>query len=1234
MLLSTARSINGGDTNPLGGIRVAALGNTAIVDGTDPGRVVVTEGGLRSAEPFDLKFRVIPPTYEVESARIEYRAEGQTVGPTIPVTLPGGSGRLPLQAGFTFPKHPGTGAIARPRLVINPDTPAQLLSGPRNWNTSDFQVTLAGDERNDLAAGEWPPLVAAGETAQLAPWGDAIAGNSELARRKEVATAENPAQPFTLAWTQEGGEAINPQTLREEDGVFEATLKGTPVVGLAHRITARAGSVVLGSAELPMLPGPAEQLALSYPGGVPPSMPIPAEGMVPADGRSELVLTVEARDGEGNLVQDETPVSCTVEGTEEAYGEIVEGTEDPETLAGRATCRYRAGTIHKIDTVKVEVDGVEAEIPIFAVPLVPTLTLDRATVQVGEEFEATLSVEAGLMRPADGTPVAWMVKGAVGSADRVLTGGQARARLRFSEEGAKAVWAVVGTSHAAAEIEVTAAPSELEIEQGTKVLAGDKTSDGTALLRGFDGSPIERGYHAVSRMTIRGGVPGETVRLELGTFDAPNREPEARYLMESLSDGVVPDYYGRHPAQASEGVTLETDADTGVPSYRFSGADAVRIPANGPLAQAVGLEVALLVNPEGEGGGGLVRREGSFNLDLIPAPGGHRVRLVAQLGGEGHVLESQAVIPSGAWSEVRAGFLGGKVSLKVGEETRDVSLVSVDAGSGDLVVGEGFAGRLDDLRLFHSSGSSPPLLLIDTAEGGQETAEAVFDETGTAFFDVRSTGAMAGGPPVFDPDGDTNLQAALRSYFVGWRTHYLGRVRPGAAPFILYLHDLVAASSYLLEGLFVGSSADSDVPATLADVLWSTAPTGVTNAITMGRDVIFALERVREGATTKMDVLTLTLFAVSVIAAAVTAKKLRAAGRAATASQVLERMKRRGKALANMARWTARAATNGDQARRLEKTLELLTEHGDEVADATLDVIEHTEVSWRHMVHLERTLKNAGSAAPEVIRALKNVLVQNADKGPEILRTTLAVTRTADRVSLKVVSAATKVAKAIRAAKDVKEAPNGPNLSIPGMARLRNWLKNFPAPGYPALPREILERLDDITDESTEGIRFIATQLGVARKPHVFVADATEAVIRYAKQVGRKVKAFERKVQVPGSSTYSRQYDLSYPVGNDRFLDIDVKNWIGGFIPRRSEAWKLQKDIVIKFLGDGNFENLRWVVPKSVLQRDGNAIRKWMLEQFDSPFVKKKIPLKSARDEAQRLFQNALSNSGLLGSLD
>jgi hypothetical protein len=1151
-------------------------------------------------EPFKLKFRVIPPSYEVHSSTIQYRVGDQTIGAPANVSLPDGRGALTVPFAFRFPAHPTTGEIARPRLVINEGTPEELVSGPKQWNLSSFEVMLAGYDPNDLGTDDPVPLVAGSLATRT---GDAIASNEELGERYDRTTPGSPATPVQIRWQKQGGVGVYPEAQESTEGIFEALLEGDPKAGTTHGVVASVGEVILGRSDLlPMLAGPAHTIQIVPPWGE-------ATRLVPADGTTLVPLSIKVFDADENPVRDETAVLCKVEG----YGTILEE-ESLLTTNGLARCTYRAGLKTNVDRVIVEVDGRQEEWEVTTFPLQPILQATPPAALVGQPVSLDLVVgDSADEWPVDGTPVRWIARGAQGSADTTLRGGKATANLRFPTPGQHTVVAQVGTASAPTTIEVSPGGG-LRISQDAFLLAGDLTADALVSLPSPADSTKQVAVRATAQLTISGGVPGQTVRVALGTFDAPNQEPEARYLMNSLDGEVVPDLYGRHPGTA-EGVTVETEPDTGVLGYAFSGTSRITIPATDNLSQTAGLQIVAMIAPRA-GGGTVAHRDESFALETVASDGGFRLRLRGMVSGEERSLETQTPLPLGESVVVYAAFDGG-MSLQVGEDHLSDPLALVDAGTGDLVFGEGYVGLMGELQIFHTSGRSP-LLMLGTPGGGAEQSEAVFDASGTAYFTVSSTGSMTGGGSIFDDREDLRSQAAVRGGLVKLRA-WVQEGESSEAALWTFTKDMVAALSYMAEGLLLGSTESSDVPVAFAELYWSIVPLGITQGYMTARDTVLGLEALVEGSATGSDMVNLALVVVTTIFAGTLVKRIRAAGKAAKAGRALKVIAGRQEAFLHLTKWLVKASHDGNEARRLEKTLELLTEHGDEVASMLLDVLKHTQDSMRDLERLEQTLKKAGNAAPDILRELAKLVDE-----PSTLRRTLDVTRTADKVTPKVVSAGKKIARAINKAIEAK--PGG---KIADAARMDNLPRNFRGE-----TTKILEDLDDIVDDATEGLADLVTGLTTKVPSRPGTPDGALGVVTYAKSRGLKATAFEKVVDVPVPQgkrlkPYKRKYDLVFTDAAGSTFQVEVKSWTYLRDPK-DWGYELRRDIVNHW--QTGFRNLRWAIngqavggippnPQKVAE-----LRKLMLREFDRRLVKARIP-RAELDATRLAFERALNGT-------
>jgi hypothetical protein len=1245
LLFSTAKS-NFGGPDPGNGIHVATLGQLALIEGTEPRTVVVGEGP-RTAENSKLKFRVIPGDYEVRSASIEYVVGEQRVGAPVAVTLPDGRGDLPLPLGFVIPKLDEE--LARPQLVINAGAADELISGRRAWRTAQFHVRLAGEDPSDLEGdyegdqdenGNPAPLVAGGEVAHV---GDAVAANEELVRRK---LNGEPARTLAVTWRQQGGVGIYPDRQQRDDGYYESFLEGRRVSGTVHQATALAGEVVLGRSELvPMLPGPAASVSIALPANQPGS-----DGTVAADGKTQITLEALALDADGNAVADGTPARCRVDADEDKEGEIVaEGENELLTHNGKVQCTYQAGVQPlDVDRVTVEIDDVEVQREVILLEMKPTVSLNAAVFNVGDEVVATLRAGNGVGEPpADGTRVWWFLPyGArLLQRDEVMTNGEARARFVVTwTMTAVDVLAMVGSETATASALVAAtAEHRLRFEESVKVLAGDLPGDGVGQLPTADGGSLEVPAKVRTQIKVSGGLPGESVTLRVGTLDTPNRQPEARYLMQSIvpsaSGGVVEDLFGRHPAWVSGDVSVAPDSSSeGGTSLSFDGAGRLEIAAEGVLAQSLGLQVSLWVKAatqthDGQPfvNGTLIKRADSFELGLWAEPGGHRVRLSVYEGGVERVVAG-ALIADGAWSRIDARLDSGQLTLRVGEEEVGAAVTSVDAGSGDLVVGDSLVGQLDDLRLYHASGSVP-LLMIETGQGLNETAEAVFDETGTAFFSVRAMNVLSGPRSPLDADVEQIEDAIRRSYYVKFRAFVAGAQREGRMG--VALRDFSVLMSYLAEALQVGTSEYGDLETTLADTALGVTPLGV---VTTGREAMQVADRAYVGRLRGQDKATAALLVASVVAMAVATKKVKQVEAGASAVQLLKamhRLRRAGKLSPKIAGWMARAAHNGRDALHFKYVVPALLDHGDEVAAATMDVLAAAESNWVHLRRLNQVLGAAGSELPATVQVLRGMAV-SGPKGAVLVREALAVAKHSPVLTAKAVEGAGRLARGMQQAREARAA--GQRIVVPGEARLANMARNF-SPAQARKLHHVLKDVAAIADDDTKNLHRLVSQLGSLRGSNNYIAKGADAVVRYAKGLGRKVSEVERRLTVPGVRA-SRDYDLSYKLAGGGFLDIDVKDW-GSFSPTGKlwraakdgkapgkEAYKVQRDIVLKFLeldGPNDYTDLQWAIPKALRGKEAQ-IKKWMLDQFDSEFVRANIPVVDL-PRAKAAFNQALARN-------
>jgi hypothetical protein len=270
LLLSTDRTLISGVDTGVDGVKTAALGAVAIVEGTDP-RVVVVGEGPRAAESFKVKYRVVPAAYEVASSRIEWRVDQATHSTIVPAPLQDGRGYVELRSGFSIPTVGGV--MARPRLVLNDGLVDELISAPRALRTEAAEIAYLWDDEAVLTAD--------------APQMDAQLLSQEWFKRARAATQDRPTESRTVSFRALGAlTTLTPGMVRADDGVFQTFVETAPQAVGPHGVEARLDDVVLGRTPTVLLePGEPAEARIEA-----------SRVRLPADGASLTRLTLSLKD--------------------------------------------------------------------------------------------------------------------------------------------------------------------------------------------------------------------------------------------------------------------------------------------------------------------------------------------------------------------------------------------------------------------------------------------------------------------------------------------------------------------------------------------------------------------------------------------------------------------------------------------------------------------------------------------------------------------------------------------------------------------------------------------------------------------------------------------------------------------------------------------------------------------------------------------------------------------------
>lgn len=1000
ILFSTDRTFLKGTQTELDGVQSAALGTVALIDGTDP-RVVVVGQGPQAAETFKLKYRVIPPDYEIDSQKIQLRVDEATLAELQIPPLVNGKGETLFLAGYAFPKvgqH-----VARPRLVLNEGTERELISGPRAWNTEAPVVELVWKHRDlpaDLAGVDEVEAVSADQ-----PLVGVRLFSKEWLRRAVAAPPDKPELLRMVDFEPSSAPAeVRYRPTYAQDGVFETDLDTATVAGQERWVVARSGSVTYGSSDATLtLPGGAVEGQMTL------TLDKPA---IPADGASIVTLTLTAQDSFGNPVTDRTPVVWE----KPAFGELV--TADDLTVRGVATATYRSTSRLPRATVRASIGDQSATAVVEQVPVEVFINpakplLSRGDTSLDLVIRATSSVG-----PVDDRA----------ALRAMATSGLLRITQPLRDGEARAVWSRESTSPTKSGIVINAGiagwlvnrvvgwepampdmrqpETAADFDPGTPiatiepaVFAGDRTEDGTAPFAHPDGQVEQVPIKASARYRLENLIPGERIKVRLGSAENPNVFPVASYRAETgVTATVVFDDAGNHDGKASGRVETDVSGYRGL-GFSFDGTGLITIPHDADFDFAGGFMVQTAVKPPpGSPGGVLIEKEGQYRLELVRAGSELRGRIsVLALDGQ-YTVTSTDSATEGAWTLLTARYDAGQLSIRVGTSEERVPMGAVPATSREPIrIGSGFAGSLDEVRLFDLG--RPPMALF--ANGQEEIAFAA-DASGVYETEIRSNGQLSSAldqrvqaeqirAALADEGEPTSIVEPGRVYLGESVTYFQDRFYESRTWYGTASTGVLAAFFKLIKALMVGVGEDADIFSWVGEVI----RTFILLPVAVFTDVIDAGSRVIESTADGWDAAILAM-AVLQIAATVLGgrlKKLRELG------ALLKATSKEGEATKLVARLAAKEAAvelagSLGRIRRAEKIAQVAF-LGGIAAKHLVPLLRDIIVEDEDIDRLEAVVTRAEQVAPgERDEVLAELAKDDLDLIPVVNRTLLRVAAT------------------------------------------------------------------------------------------------------------------------------------------------------------------------------------------------------------------------------------------------
>jgi biopolymer transport protein ExbB len=201
------------------------------------------------------------------------------------------------------------------------------------------------------------------------------------------------------------------------------------------------------------------------------------------------------------------------------------------------------------------------------------------------------------------------------------------------------------------------------------------------------------------------------------------------------SDILALDFTGTGPAKDR---TRNNNAATSVPtaagfagqSASFTGAETLRVTASSSLNIASRpFTFMLWVKPSAPSAGQLVSREGSFSIGL------NGLAPVATVGGV--QIAASAPLTAGSWSHLAlVARPDGRIELYVNGKLAGSGQAALPAQAGDIAIGQGFAGQIDNVRFAAADRSAGYVGAVAKSENGRGLVTFGAEEENAGHFQV------------------------------------------------------------------------------------------------------------------------------------------------------------------------------------------------------------------------------------------------------------------------------------------------------------------------------------------------------------------------------------------------------------------------------------------------------------------------------------------------------------------
>lgn len=541
---------------------------------------------------------------------------------------------------------------------------------------------------------------------------------------------EENLKAVKVHWSVSGGGQLANAITTSQYGIFHNTLTATTTAGTKHTVTAKVVEsqderVPVGT-ELKI--GPMTVVA-----GVPTRVELSSDSSeLLSSGVDKATITGKVYDQYNNPVQEGTPV-----GWQAGYSGQLEKVTTAVDAQGQVTADYRVGLETLPTEITLSTGGVSSTTTISKKELDYSISLSSQDFTPGTSGTLTVTLNQA---PQEAISVVWNNSAGLIFGPDSFDGTTAQAQFRIDDETSSSGHVSVNIGGVVKSLDYNIAPADPEGSirfDYAAIASGTQSAYEVETLRGAELQAVVQSTNA----TVY-GKPNTTVTLSAGGFFTPNQEPVALFPMagfdlDEQGKQVALDTIGGLQAKVSGDVTWdESDSYLGSgSSLKFDGGH-LRVTDDDTLDYNTDYFANIRFKAESLEAGTVLLRKGSndssgYSLSIVDDQGVARLQARVSTDQGDFTVLSSTPIESGRWYLAGLQLRNGVLMLGVDSGRDSAFAPGLPKNSGfanDLVVGTGFRGNINELKLGQIHESRGSLVLID----GVTEKQITFDQDGKA----------------------------------------------------------------------------------------------------------------------------------------------------------------------------------------------------------------------------------------------------------------------------------------------------------------------------------------------------------------------------------------------------------------------------------------------------------------------------------------------------------------------